>query len=163
MSHGEWRRLLLSACSSCSLPLFPSACQRSGRRRRLTPRARSLALILDAARASRPALRAAREALSAASARARQARALSNPVLAYGREQTSGGGQTNSQDISQLEQAVEFGERRAARGSAAGARVEIAAARLRLAERDLVFEATRADARSTAWPSGATVRAFHAW
>ncbi len=65
-------------------------------------------------------------------------------MLAYGREQTSGGGRTNSQDIAQLEQPVEFGGRRAARGSAAGARVEIAAARLRLAERDLVFETTRA-------------------
>lgn len=109
-----------------------------------TARAPSLASTLDAARASSPALRAAREALAAARARERQSRSIANPVLGYGREQTSGGGQTNSQDIAQLEQPVELGGQRAARGAAARARAEIAAARLKLAERDVVFETTRA-------------------
>ena len=142
-----WRRA--AAVAVCLLFSLIAAVPASLTAQQLTARrdtalALSLASTLDAARASSPVLRAAREALTAARARERQARAFANPVLGYGREQTTGGGQKNSQDIAQLEQPVEFGGQRAARGAAAGARAEIAAARLKLAERDLVFETTRA-------------------
>ena len=109
-----------------------------------TGRALTLSRSLTAARESSPALRAAREAVIAARARARQASALANPTLGFGRERTTGAGQTNAQDIVALEQPLDFGGQRAARGSAAGARVRIAEARLALAERDLTFETTRA-------------------
>lgn len=105
-------------------------------------------LTLPAARAaahrSSPEIVAAREAVTAAAARERQAGALPNPTLAYGREQTSRSGQTNAQDIVQLEQALEIGGQRAARRDVARARREVAEARLALVRRQLDHDVARA-------------------
>lgn len=103
-----------------------------------------------AAQRTSPELRAAREAVTAAAARERQAGAYLNPVLAYGREQTSRGGQTNAQDIVQLEQPVEIGGQRSARREAAGRRREGAEARLAAASAQLDLDVVRAYALAVA-------------
>ena len=82
--------------------------------------ARAAALGID------PAVRAAKEAAAAASARERQAAALPNPSLAYGREQTSRTGQSNAQDIAQLEWPLDVAGQRSARVAAARFRREAA-------------------------------------
>jgi cobalt-zinc-cadmium efflux system outer membrane protein len=89
-----------------------------------------------AGRAS-PDLAAARQAHAAALGRAAQAGAFPNPVLAYGREQTSGDGTEGSQDVVSLEQRLDlFGQRGARRaaaeshGAAAAARLDAAVARV---------------------------------
>lgn len=86
--------------------------------------ARAAALRLD------PTVRAAQEAVAAAVARERQAAARPNPTLAYGREQTSRAGQSNAQDIAQLEWPVDVAGQRSARVTAARFRREAAEARL---------------------------------
>jgi outer membrane protein, heavy metal efflux system len=86
--------------------------------------------LLALARERSPDLRAAQEAVLAAAALERQAGAFANPTLAYGREQTSRGGQSNAQNILQLEQPLELGSLRGARRDAAHARLEAAEARL---------------------------------
>ncbi len=83
-----------------------------------------------AAYSADPGIRAARDGLSAASARERQALARLNPTLLYGREQTSRAGQSNAQDIAQLEWTVEIGGQRAARAEAARFRRQAAEANL---------------------------------
>lgn len=103
-----------------------------------------------AARRASPELRAARAAVAAAAGRERQAAALPNPTLAYGREQTSRAGQTNAQDIAQLEQPVEVGGQRAARRTAARLRREGAEARLAAALAQLDFDVARAFALAIA-------------
>ena len=75
----------------------------------------SLAEARAMARRTSPALQAAREAVAAAEGRERQAGVFTNPVLAYGREQTSRGGETNSQNTLTLEQRLELGGQRGAR------------------------------------------------
>jgi outer membrane protein, heavy metal efflux system len=102
-----------------------------------------------AVRAS-PELDAARAAVDAAAARERQAGALPNPVLAYGREQTSRNGQTNAQGIAQIEQPLELGGQRAARREGARLRRQAAEARLAAARLQLDFEVTRAFALAVA-------------
>lgn len=97
-----------------------------------------------AARQTSPELRAAREAVAAARARERQANALANPTLSYGREQTSRSGQSNAQDIAQIEQPLDIGGQRRARRDAARLRGEVAEARLAAAEYQLDFDVTRA-------------------
>lgn len=77
-----------------------------------------------AARRTSPELRGAREAVAAAEALERQAAAIANPVLAYGREQTSRAGLKNSQDILQVEQPIELGGQRTARRAVARLRRE---------------------------------------
>jgi outer membrane protein, heavy metal efflux system len=108
----------------------------------------SAPLTLEQARATArqvsPELRAARAALGAAAARERQAGAVPNPILAYGHERTSRGGQTNAQHIAQLEQPLEVGGQRAARRDAARARRAAAEARLAAAEAQLDYDVTRA-------------------
>lgn len=89
-----------------------------------------LADLIAVARTASPELRGAREAVLAAAGLERQAVAFANPVLNYGREQTSRGGQTNSQDILQLEQPLEPFGLRAARREAARSRREAAEAQL---------------------------------
>lgn len=103
-----------------------------------------------AARLASPDVRAAREAVIAAAARERQASAYPNPTLAYGREQTSGSGQRNAQDVAQLEQAIELGGVRSARRDVMRLRREAAEARLILAESQVDLEATRAYAQAVA-------------
>lgn len=86
--------------------------------------ARTAALRLD------PAVRSAKEAVAVAAARERQSAAFPNPSLAYGREQTSRVGQSNAQDIAQIEWPLDVAGQRSARIVAARLRVEVAEARL---------------------------------
>ena len=108
--------------------------------------ARAAALRLD------PAVRAAREAVTAAAARERQAAALANPTLNYGREQTSRAGQSNAQDIAQIEWSLDIAGQRAARVAAARFRREAAETRLSSAIQALEAAVLRAyvDAMSAA-------------
>ncbi len=111
-------------------------------------------LSLEEARAraiqTSPDLIAARAAVEAAAARERQADAFPNPVLTYAREQTSGGGLTNWQNIALFEQRLDFGGQRGARREAAGLRREAAVARLAVREAELTYEVTRAYATAVA-------------
>jgi cobalt-zinc-cadmium efflux system outer membrane protein len=110
----------------------------------------TLTAAQGAARQASPELRAAREAIAAAAGRERQAGAFANPTVAYGREQTSRTGQTNSQNIAQLEQALEVGGQRGARRDAARLRRASAEARLAWATSQLDFDVARAFARAIA-------------
>ena len=103
-----------------------------------------------AARQVSPDLMAAREAVAAARGRERQAGAYQNPTFGVSREQSSGGGQSNSQNIALLEQPIELGGLRSARRDAASARREAAEARLVLAEAQLDYDVTRAYALAIA-------------
>ncbi|MCC7324127.1 MAG: TolC family protein [Gemmatimonadaceae bacterium] len=117
----------------------------------ITPAIGAAQLTLDSARrvaqAASPDLRAQREAVLAAQARERQAGALLNPVLVYGREQTSRGDQTNAQNITQLEQSIEVGGQRAARRAVARVRVSLAMARLDSVATTLDYEVATTFAR----------------
>jgi cobalt-zinc-cadmium efflux system outer membrane protein len=104
----------------------------------------------EIARRVSPELLAAREAVAAAAARERQAGAVSNPTLSYQREQTSGNGQTNSQNIASVDQPIELTGLRSARRAAARLRRDAAAARLATAEARLDFDVTRAYALALA-------------
>lgn len=112
------------------------------------PRLAHAQLTLDAAihaaRRASPALRAAAEGVTAARARERQAGVLLNPTLAYGREQTTRAGQTNAQDIAQVEQPLELGGQRASRRAAAAARRAIAEARVESTRDQLDLDVARA-------------------
>lgn len=111
--------------------------------------------LLVTARQRSPEIRAAQEAVVAAAGNERQAGAFANPTLAYGREQTSRGGQSNAQNILQLEQPLELGSLRAARRDAARARREAAEARLQQVRARLDADVSRAYAVAV----GATQRA----
>lgn len=100
--------------------------------------------LLLTARQRSPELRAAQEAVSVATGLERQAGAFSNPTLAYGREQTSRGGQSNAQNIVQFEQPLELGSLRGARRDAARARREAAEARVQQERIRLDAEVARA-------------------
>lgn len=130
-----WRRRV-QAAALFSLSLAPSAL-RAQDGVALTD-ARAAALRLD------PAVRAAREAVSAAAARERQAAALANPTLNYGREQTSRAGQSNAQDIAQIEWPLDLAGQRAARVAATRFRREAAEARLTAATQALDAAVLRA-------------------
>ncbi|MCZ8204321.1 TolC family protein [Gemmatimonas sp.] len=91
-----------------------------------------------------PAVRAAKEAAAAASARERQAAALPNPSLAYGREQTSRPGQSNAQDIAQVEWPLDVAGQRSARIAAARFRREAAEARVATAVQALEGDVVQA-------------------
>lgn len=75
----------------------------------------TVAAAQAAARETSPDLRAARAAVATAAGRERQAGAFPNPTFAYGREQTSRAGQTNAQDVAQLDAARPAAGARAAR------------------------------------------------
>lgn len=109
----------------------------------------SLAAAHASARRVSPGLTAAREAVVAAQAVERQAGAYPNPTVAYGRERTSGNGQSNGQSITSIGQPIEFGLR-SARRDIARARREAAEARLARAESDLTHDVTVAYARVVA-------------
>ena len=99
------------------------------------------------ARAASPDLRAAQAAVEAARGRELQAGAIENPSLSYSTERTSGGGQSNSQQIAGVEQRLEIGGQRGARRSAATSRRRAAEARLAGARALVDFEVTRAYAQ----------------
>jgi cobalt-zinc-cadmium efflux system outer membrane protein len=109
---------------------------------------------LPAARAraieTSPDLVAARAAVDAATARQQQSDAFPNPVLSYAREQTSGGGLTNWQNIALFEQRLDVGGQRGARREAANLRRQAALARLAVRETELSYEVTRAYAAAVA-------------
>ncbi len=103
--------------------LLPHAA--NGQQHKLTiEEVRSLAEIRN------PSIVAAREAVAGAAGRAQQAAAFPNPSVTYGREQTSRGDISASQNIVALEQRLEIGGQRAARREAAALRQQAAEARL---------------------------------
>lgn len=106
----------------------------------------TLAAARDAAQRAHPALSAAREAVLAAQARERQAGALPNPTLGFVREQTSGDGHANSQNVASIDLPIELGLR-GARRDVARAQREAAEARYELARIDLEHDVTVAYAR----------------
>ena len=102
------------------------------------------------ARRASPEMVAARHAVAAAAGRERQAGAWSNPILAYGREQTTRAGETNSQDIVSLEQRLEIGGQRGARRRVAGLQRKAAEARLVATVARVDYEVARAYATAVA-------------
>ena len=116
----------------------------------------SLTGALAAAARVSPDLAAAREGVAAAAARERQAGAYPNPTLAYNREQTSRGGQTNSQNLATVDQPIELGVR-GARREAARLRREAAEARRDAVEAQLRYDASRAYALAVAADRRATL------
>jgi outer membrane protein, heavy metal efflux system len=145
------RILVMAVSCATALPTIPLRAQDSARIL-VGPTSATLTLgeARDAARRVSPELDAAREAVTAAAARERQAHAVPNPTLSYQREQTSGNGETNSQNIASVDQALEFGGTRGARVAAARLRREIAEARLAAAEAQLDFDVTRVYANAAA-------------
>lgn len=145
----RWRRYLPAAavCLLCVPLAAVTAQERAERVAALDlERARAAALRID------PTVRSAREAVSAAVARERQAAALANPTLSYGREQTSRAGQSNAQDIAQIEWPLDLAGQRAARVAAARYRREAAETRLAAAVRmlDVMVLGAYVEAMSTA-------------
>jgi cobalt-zinc-cadmium efflux system outer membrane protein len=110
----------------------------------------SLEQAIEAARSVSPDLIAARHAVAAAEARTRQAGAWPNPVVSYGREQTSADGATSSQDVIAVEQRLEMGALRSSRIAAARARHDAAVARMEAVRSQVAFEVTRAYATAVA-------------
>lgn len=102
------------------------------------------------ARRASPDLAAARQAHAAALGRAVQAGAFPNPVLAYGREQTAGGGTESAQDVVSLEQRLDLFGQRGARRAAAGSHGAAAAARLDAAVARVDYEVVRSYAAAVA-------------
>ncbi len=102
------------------------------------------------ARRTSPELAAARQALAAAQARERQAGAFPNPVLSYGREQTSREGETNWQNMLTLEQPLEIGGQRGARRQASGLLRAAAEARLAATAARVDYEVARSYATAAA-------------
>lgn len=94
--------------------------------------------------------RAAEYAVAAATGRTRQAGARPNPVLSYGREQTSADGFRTSQDIVALEQQIELGGARSARIASSRSRERAAEGRLTALRAQVAFETTRAYAQAVA-------------
>lgn len=134
------RRLVAVALTASALAAMPA----------VSSAQLTLSTAQAAARQASPELRSAREAVAAATGRARQAEAFANPTLSYGREQTSRAGQTNSQNVAQLDQPFEVGGQRAARRDAARFRRDAAEARLAWTTAQLDFDVARAFARAIA-------------
>jgi cobalt-zinc-cadmium efflux system outer membrane protein len=99
------------------------------------------------ARLASPELRGAEAAVEASRGREVQARALANPSFVYSTERTNGAGESNSQHIAGIEQQLEIGGQRGARGRAASARRQAAEARLAGARVNLDFEVAKAYAQ----------------
>ncbi|MGI9039940.1 MAG: TolC family protein [Gemmatimonadales bacterium] len=110
----------------------------------------TLAEARSMAQRTSPELAVARQALAAARGRERQAGAFPNPILAYGREQTSRAGQTASQNILSLEQRFEIGGQRGARQQAAGLLRAAAEARMRAVAAQVDYDVTRSYAATVA-------------
>jgi cobalt-zinc-cadmium efflux system outer membrane protein len=114
-----------------------------------TPRL-TLAEARAMARRASPDLAAARQAHAAALGRSAQAGAFPNPVLAYGREQTSGGGTESSQDVVSLEQRLDLFGQRGARRAVAGSHAAALGARLDAAVARVDYEVARSYAAAVA-------------
>jgi cobalt-zinc-cadmium efflux system outer membrane protein len=87
---------------------------------------------------------AGRQSVAAAAGIERQSGAFPNPTLYYEREQTSGNGGTNWQNILMVGQPIEIGGQRGARKDAASHRRMAAEARLTATEAQIDFEVGRA-------------------
>ena len=110
----------------------------------------TLAEARSMAQRTSPELAVARQALAAARGRERQAGAFPNPILAYGREQTSRAGQTASQNILTLEQRLEIGGQRGARRQAAGLLGAAAEARAQAVAAQVDYDVARSYAATVA-------------
>jgi cobalt-zinc-cadmium efflux system outer membrane protein len=122
-----------------------------------TSRTLTLDQAREIARRVGPELTAAREAVAVAAGRERQAGAFPNPTISYQREQTSGDGQTNSQNIASIDQPIELGGARGARVAVAQFRRQVAEARLAAAQAQLDHDVTRAYALAVAADRRATL------
>jgi cobalt-zinc-cadmium efflux system outer membrane protein len=129
----------------------------SSSRAESAPARLTLAEAIAAAHRVSADLIAAREAVTAAVARERQAGAFANPTLAYSREQTSGGDQSNSQNLATIDQPIEPGGLRSARRDVARFQREVAEARRAAAEVQLDYEVARAYALAVAADRRATL------
>jgi outer membrane protein, heavy metal efflux system len=109
-----------------------------------SPSSLTLTEARQIARTSSAELVAAREAVNVAIGRERQSQARLNPVIAYGREQTSGGGQRNAQDVLGVDHTIELPGMRSARRDAARNRREAAEARVAWLEAQVDFDVARA-------------------
>lgn len=138
------RRAVVAALSCVAIPFTRLGAQIA------TPSRLTLQEAREAARRTSPEIAAAREALAAATARERQARAFPNPTLSYQREETSTGGETNSQNIASIDQPLEIAGQRGARSVAARLRREATEMRLAAAQAQLEFDVTRAYALAVA-------------
>lgn len=116
----------------------------------------TLADARERARATSPLLDTAREAVAAARGQERQAGAFLNPSFTYSHEQTSRGGETNSEAIASVQQPLEIAGQRGLRREASRLRREAAEAQLRTAELALDFEVARAYALALAAERKAT-------
>lgn len=140
-------RMTLCAAGTLWLVTAPLVAQTPG-----APAARPLTLAEARALAERtsPEIAAARQAVVAASGRERQAGAFPNPVVGYGREQTSRAGETNWQNIFIVEQPFEIGGQRGARREAAGLVRAAAEARLHATTATVDYEVARGYAAAAA-------------
>ncbi len=116
----------------------------------VSPRPLTLAEARTLARESHPTVVAGRQSVVAAAGIERQSGAFLNPTLIYSREQTSGNGGTNWQNILMLGQPIEIGGQRGTRQDAASHRRMAAEARLTATEAQIDFEVGRAYANAVA-------------
>ncbi len=151
------RTLLIAATAAVAIPATRLGAQDPARAPATTASTLTVSAARDSARRVSPELTAAREAVAAAAARERQSSAFPNPALSYQREQTSGAGQTNSQNIASVDQPIELGGLRSARSRAAMLRREAAEARLVATEAQLDLDVTRAYALAVAAERRATL------
>jgi outer membrane protein, heavy metal efflux system len=116
------------------------------------PRTQPLTLVEARALAHRthPVINAARQAVEVTAGLDRQSGAYPNPTVSFAREQTSGNGGTNWQNIATFEQPIEIGGQRGTRQAAARHRRTIAEAHLALVEAQLDFDVGRAYALALA-------------
>lgn len=140
-------RFILSIWFVITLSAGVAAAQAGGA---APPRPLTLAEARALAERVSPEIAGAQAGIRAAEGRARQAGAFPNPVASYAREQTSGGGARNSQDIITLEQQLELGGQRGARQDAAQALRSAAEARLAATRAQLGLDVTRAYAQAVA-------------
>src|SRR5688500_8137459 len=108
MITSRFRRASLLGMAAMAWPLLPSFLAAQQPTRADSELQLSLAGALAAAARVSTDVVAAREGVAAAAARERQAGAYPNPTLVYSREQTSGGGQTNSQNLATIDQPIEL-------------------------------------------------------
>ena len=102
------------------------------------------------ARLVAPSVAAARHAVAVAAGLERQAGGFPNPTLSYAREQTSGNGGTNWQNIVLFTQPLEIGGRRGALQDASAHRHAAARAQLEAVHAQIDFEVSRAYALAVA-------------
>jgi len=159
MTHRIFFPIVIGVATVAAGAMIPLGAQEIPRTMAVRADTLTLSRAREFARQVSPELVAAKEAVTAAAARERQAGAFANPAFSYQREQSSGAGQTISQNIASLNQPVELFGLRRARITAAELRRKAAEARFAAAMTELDFEVTRAYASVIA----ADRRAALAW